>query len=222
MINRRNLLVSSILSLGGLGALLVHPALRTHRPAQAGSAISLPEAFGPWRALPAERVILPPADAQSVASYQQLTVGAYSDGKGPALVVLVASGALQTYALQLHRPEACYPSSGFTTLSLTKAERQLGGRPVAINWMEAKRGERVDRLLYWTRLGDRFTSDVWDQRVQVAMNAFRGDRSDGVLVRISAETRASQASDARIAQFANAWLEALPATQRHFLIGTTA
>ena len=219
MIDRRTFLLSGTLCAGGLGALSVHPAFRTSGTQHDASQLGLPEAFGVWRTLPAESVILPPADALSKAAYEQIAVAAYSNGQGPAIVVLVAYGPLQTHALQLHRPETCYPSSGFEILEQKIDEVALAGRRVPAGWMEAQRGNRIDRLLYWTRIGTTFTRDLWDQRLTIARNAFQGAPSDGVLVRISMEAEASEQMDLRLVEFCRAWLEALRGSERALLLG---
>jgi EpsI family protein len=172
--------------------------------------------------LPADRVILPPPDALSQAAYEQLSVGAYADGRGPAIIVLVAYGPVQTHSLQLHRPETCYPSSGFQILGQASDEIALGSHSVPVSWMEAKRGSRVDRLVYWTRIGNTFTSSLWDQRLAIAKQAFQGAPTDGVLVRISLEAQASDQTDVRLLKFVQAWLQALTQSDQDLLVGAWA
>lgn len=219
MIDRRTFLLTGTLCTGGLGALSVNPAFRTSGSPHDAPKLEFPEAFGAWRTLPAESVILPPADTLSKAAYEQIAVAAYSNGQGPAIVVLVAYGSSQTHSLQLHRPETCYPSSGFEILQQEIDEVALAGRLVSAGWMEAQRGNRVDRLLYWTRIGATFTRDLWDQRLTIAQDAFQGLPSDGVLVRMSMEAQASEQMDLRLLQFCQAWLEALRESGRALLLG---
>lgn len=220
MIDRRALLLSGLLCAGGAGAMAVHPAfLRTGKSTRADR-IDLPQRFGQWAPLPADRVVLPPADALTEAAYQQLSVRAYSDGSGPAIITLVAYGAVQTHALQLHRPETCYPSSGFQILGQDETDLELGGHLVHATWMAAQRGTRSDRLLYWTRIGQRFTTDIWDQRLAMAQYALQGAPTDGVLVRLSVEAVATPKTDARILSFLRDWVVALDKVDQSLLLGS--
>lgn len=222
MIDRRALLICSLLCAGGASAWAVHPSGLHSRRGTGETPVVLPQSFGQWRSLPPDRVVLPPADAMSQAAYQQLSVAAYSDGRGPAIVALVAYGAVQTHALQLHRPETCYPSSGFQILSLEPAAVNISGRQVHANWMAAQRGERIDRLFYWTRIGSSFTTGSWDQRLAIARHAFAANPADGVLVRLSVEATATPDTDKRILSFLREWVAALDEKGRRVLLATQA
>lgn len=219
MIDRRRVLLNGVLLAGGAAAIAVHPAMRETSEPGSSFPIKLPGAFGPWRPLPAERVVLPQADALSDAAYSQILAQAYSDGLGPAIIVLVAYGPMQTNALQLHRPETCYPSSGFAIGEQARSDLLLDGKKVPVSWLEARRGRRVDRLLYWARVGKTFTGDIWEQRATMVKNALAGKLTDGVLIRLSVESPASEASDMRLEHFARLWVDALAADVRQLLLG---
>lgn len=219
MMDRRVMLLNGVMLAGGAAAIAVHPSIRAPMGSTPSSSIRLPGAFGPWRALPAERVVLPQADSLSDAAYSQVSAQAYSDGLGPAIIVLVAYGPLQTHALQLHRPESCYPASGFEIVKQTHSQILLDGRNVPVSWLEARRGGRVDRLFSWARIGETFTSNIWDQRATLVKHAFEGKLTDGVLVRMSLEASASDKADRRLTQFARVWVDALEADVRRLLLG---
>lgn len=126
---------------------------------------------------------------------------------------------MQTNALQLHRPESCYPSSGFAIGEQARSDLLLDGKKVPVSWLEARRGRRVDRLLYWARVGQTFTGDIWEQRATMVRNALKGKLTDGVLIRLSVESPASEASDMRLEHFARLWVDALAADVRQLLLG---
>lgn len=218
MIDRRTIVLSSLLCAGGAAAWAVHPGIVRSGGKRHEHPINLPESFGQWRSLPADRVVLPPDDALSQAAYQQLSVRAYSDERGPAIIALTAYGAVQTHALQLHRPETCYPSSGFRIVSRDDTVLKVGGRVIHANWMAAQRGERLDRLLYWTRIGESFTAGIWDQRLAIAKNAFQGTLADGILVRLSVEAMATPETDMRLLAFVRAWVAAFDEGGREVLL----
>lgn len=219
MMDRRAMLLNGIMLAGGAAAIAVHPSIRAPTGSSPSSSITLPGAFGPWRPLPAERVVLPQADSLSDAAYSQVSAQAYADGLGPVIIVLVAYGSMQTHALQLHRPESCYPASGFEIVEQTRSLILLNGRNVPVSWLEARRGRRVDRLFSWARIGETFTSDIWEQRATLVKHAFERKLTDGVLVRLSVEAPASDEADRRLAQFARLWVDALGADVRKLLLG---
>ncbi|MGB3472826.1 MAG: exosortase C-terminal domain/associated protein EpsI [Erythrobacter sp.] len=209
MITRRQLIVSgAMLGGGGLG-LMVHPAMRSRDNQRASANFDIPDEFGAWRSLPASRIILPPDDALSQAAYQQQLVKAYSDGLGPPVTVVAAYGSRQTYALQLHRPEICYPASGFSLLAQSRGHLDVGDRSIAVGWITARRGTRIDRIVYWTRIADEFVDDIWRQRLTIARRAVAGELADGMLIRISTESLRPEEMDARLARFASGWSGAL-------------
>lgn len=154
----------------------------------------------------------------SDAAYSQVLAQAYSDGLGPAVIVLIAYGPMQTHALQLHRPEACYPASGFEIVKQGHSALLLDRRTLPVNWLEARRGTRVDRLLYWTRIGESFTSDIWEQRATLLKHALEGKVTDGILIRLSLEALASDSADRRLVQFARRWVDALDSDVREFIL----
>ena len=218
MIDRRSVFLNGILLAGGVAAIAVHPAMWQPSEPSPSLPIRLPGAFGQWRPLPAERIVLPQADTLSDAAYSQILAQAYSDGSGPAVIVLVAYGPMQTHALQLHRPESCYPASGFEIVEHSHSNLMIAGRNLPVSWLEARRGTRVDRLLYWARIGKTFTSNVWEQREALVKQAFERELTDGVLIRLSVEDPASEASDMRLVHFARQWVDALPEDMRHLLL----
>ncbi len=182
MTSRRDVVLGCTLLGGGALGLLVHPSLRSGEATRERAWFEMPDAFGAWRSLPASRIILPPDDALAEAAYQRQIVKVYSDGQGPPVTLVAAYGERQTYALQLHRPEICYPASGFRLLSQSAGTLIVGETALAVGWITAQRGSRTDRILYWTRIADEFVDDIWHQRWTIARGALSGEIADGMLV----------------------------------------
>ena len=102
--------------------------------------------------------------------------------------MVTAFGPAQSYATQLHRPEICYPASGFEVLEETSHDFLVAGRVVPASILVAKRGLRSDSVLYWARLGSDYPRSLWEQRRAILGASLSGSPAEGVLVRFSCRT----------------------------------
>lgn len=218
---RREFLVSGLLASGGIAAMAVHPQLHFAPAGMAPTLEAIPSRFFGWESLAPSQVILPPNDALSDDIYQSLFIRAYTDGDGPPVVAVVAVSVQQSYSLQLHRPEICYPASGFAIADEGMAALRLGGREVSSQLLTATRANRRDRVLYWTRIGDHFPATVWQQRTIIAANALRRRNADGALVRCSIPASEGIADDERLSNFVETFAGALPPDLQTLLLGGT-
>lgn len=184
--SRRELLLGGMLLAAAGGGELARPrplAGATGPPPHAFDA-AIPSRIGDYRRREADEIILPDRDSDSLTVYQQYVARTYVAPGFTPISLLIAYGAAQDYTLQLHRPESCYPPAGFT---LSPSHRlTLPGRPsIDAVTLAARRIDRYDRLLYWTRVGDAFPDSLWGQR-WVTMGALLSRRvPDGVLLRLS-------------------------------------
>ena len=215
--NRRTLLAAMALGAGGGLGLAAHPQLRRASTRPLPEEAAFPDQFGNWRAIDPDRIVLPPEDLLSATTYQRLIVRGYANGEGPPVMLVVAFGARQTYAMQLHRPEICYPASGFGLSERSEADLAWRNHMLSIGWLTAMRGSRVERVLYWTRIGSDYATSLWEQRELIVRNALCGATVDGALVRLSM-AGAGERENARLAGFAGALLDQLPVATRALLL----
>lgn len=182
--SRRDLLLGGLLLAASGGAALARPRAAPSRVDPAAFDAAIPARIGPYGRQQADEIVLPDRDGDSLAVYQQYVARTYAAPGLAPVTVLIAYGEAQDYALQLHRPESCYPSSGFT-LSPSRALVLPGPPAIDAVTLTAKRIDRQDRLLYWTRVGAAFPASLWGQR-WVTLRALLARRvPDGVLVRLS-------------------------------------
>lgn len=145
----------------------------------------LPDSVGNWRAYVPEDVVLPQEDALTGRLYDALVIKSYANSGLPPITAVLAYGAKQDYAFQMHRPEVCYPASGFwlqlfEMRNISLAEVQIPG-----NIMQAKRGSRRESVLFWTRIGEAFPQSLTEQRLAVLRDAANWQATDGILMRLS-------------------------------------
>ncbi len=148
----------------------------------------VPRRIGAWRFDTASGLVLPPADQLRDSIYSQLLTRTYvrDDATGAGVMLLIAYSGAQDGTVQVHRPEVCYPASGYR---LTRLEPH--GIPIARGVtvpgraIVAETEVRREQLIYWTRLGSHFPTRWADQHLAVAQENFAGVIPDGVLVRVS-------------------------------------
>lgn len=178
---------------------------------QFGNAI--PARIGNWVSRRTAEVVLPPQD-DSNKLYENLETRVYEADGLPAIMVLVAYSSIQQNDIQVHRPEVCYPASGYPVISQNPVDLHIAGRKIRAKMVRAQRGGLVERVLYWVRVGDQFPTDWASQRLSMAFANLRGIVPDGVLVRISAlEEPSGNVSDV-LERFTNAFLEQSPPRMR--------
>jgi EpsI family protein len=176
-----------------------------------------------WSYEMASGLVLPPPDQLARLLYDQQVTRSYSSPDQLPIMLLMAYGSSQGGMLQIHRPEICYPASGF---HLTETEVTAiplpGGRQVASRSFTASSDTRVEQVLYWTRIGDMVPTSWTGQRVAVIRSNLAGSIPDGLLVRLSTVSNDAEQAQATLKKFAAEMLGAMPAASRYMLIGPGA
>jgi len=177
----------------------------------------VPNAVGPWRAQPSGAFILPQDSAQTSA-YDQVVTRRFVAATGPDIMLLIAHGAAQSGLMRVHRPEICYASAGFQIRGLHGLHLTVAAtHTIAAQTFVGIRDDRVESVLYWTRIAAFFPQDLMAQRLLMLKLGLLGLIPDGVLVRISA-LGAGEAAPA-LAQFATELVRQSGPDGRALLLG---
>lgn len=219
MIDRRRFLLGSLLSGAGVAAFAVKPGWSGAAASPPDLDALMPNTVGQWIAGPADAVILASPDDLGESSYDALAVRHYRSATSPDVTVLLAYGRAQSYATQLHRPEFCYPASGFRISAEGSAVLPFDDRAIPAQTLTARRGDRTDELLYWARIGGRFPQGIWGQRFAIARAAIGTEPQDGVLVRLSATNPVEGAGAKALEEFALRFVAAQDEAGKALLIG---
>lgn len=184
--SRRELLIGSgcLLAAGTAYAMKPRHQIEYLRGAQLETLV--PKTFAGWEFVAASGLVLPPQDQLQDKLYTQLLTRTYVDAAGDQMMLLIAYNGSQDGVVQVHRPEVCYPASGFQLTSI--AEHVIPLTPqlsLPSRFIVAETGLRREEIIYWTRLGNAFPRQWSDQRWAVFQQNLRGDIPDGLLVRIS-------------------------------------
>jgi len=211
---------------GGLGAtalLAAAAAPRSNAAALSNSATPLeellPRSIGQWTAAPFADVLIPRAEKAEEKSYDEVVTRYYDSRSAPPVMVLIAYGKAQLGGTELHRPEACYPVAGFKLRRRPNVVLRVPGLAIDARSMTAEASDRIEQLLYWTRVGADFPTSSVAQRWSAVRQSFGGSIPDGVLVRLSALALEPAVGLAVLQRFAMDLLGAGGAPLRSLLIG---
>ena len=122
--------------------------------------------------------------------------------------------------LQLHRPEICYPASGFRLSETEPAQLKIAaGKLLPIRHFSAESGARNEQVLYWTRIGQEHPTSWLDQRMAVVRTNLKAEIPDGILVRVSTVAPNYTEAQASLEGFARALVAGSNPQLKALLVG---
>ena len=178
----------------------------------------VPKTIGRWKFVAASGLVVPPEDQLSRTLYSQLLTRVYSDGENPPVMLLIAQSAGQTGILQVHRPETCYPASGYQISAVTEHDIEVGPSALTTNSLSATNEGMTENIIYWTRVGDRIPTTWKQQKLDTAEANLRGIIPDAVLVRISTVNNDEAAGRATLDAFTKMLIASVPRSRRPVFI----
>jgi EpsI family protein len=178
----------------------------------------VPAHFAGWSFVTASGLVLPPQDQLQSKLYHQLLTRVYNRADGQSIMLLIAYGGSQDGVVQIHRPEICYPASGYTLTAVDDHLAKLAPNVlIPSRFIIADSPSRKEQMIYWTRLGSDFPRRWSEQRLSVFEQNMAGIIPDGVLVRISSDN--ADASPAILDSFAADLYGAAGGLLRRLLVG---
>ena len=178
----------------------------------------VPKSVGPWTYVSASGIVVPPEDQLSRSLYSQLLTRVYTNGDAPPVMLLIAQSGGQTGVLQVHRPEVCYPASGYQLSPVTTQNIEIAGKRLPTNRLTAIADGQDEQILYWTRVGRDLPVNWKDQRLAVAIQNIRGLIPDAVLVRVSIRSNDATSAFHTLENFVRSMVNSIPQAQRRVLI----
>ncbi|MFZ5707011.1 MAG: exosortase-associated protein EpsI, V-type [Pseudomonadota bacterium] len=179
-----------------------------------------PLKVGDWEYQTSSGLVLPPPDQLSDRLYNAIITRYYASPTGLPVMMLVAYNGVQDGMLQVHRPEVCYPAAGYRI----EEERIVpldAGRGVRVpgHYLATRSVSRFEQLIYWTRIGNDFPTEWWQQHWAVAKENLKGRVPDGVLIRFSTAAPDDQVAIATLKRFIEPLFAELGPTARRLLFG---
>jgi EpsI family protein len=219
--SRRDLLIGgAMLTAGGVAyARLPHDRTILIGPKQLEKTVPLE--VGPWVFQTASGLVEPPPDELANLLYDQQVSRYYAANDGQLPVMLsMAYGSSQGGVLQVHRPEICYPASGFRLSDTqTRALTIAPGTTIPVRFFHAVSDTREEQVLYWTRVGDMLPTSWTSQRIAIMRSNLAGNVPDGLLVRLSTIAPTEAMAWETLTGFARMMLEKAGRKGRQELLG---
>lgn len=222
MINRRDLVLGLPLLAACGGAYALTPRKRLNLLGDMDLEAEIPTSFGGWEVTPSNAMILPDAPEGSLADqlYDQTVSRLYTSDTELPVMLVIAYGGTQSDLLQLHRPEVCYKAVGFQiTYSKAVELTVFNNATLPARRLLAETNERVEPILYWSRIGDYLPTSGAEQRFMKLRNEMKGLIPDGVLVRLSSYAGAGEETYATLERFARLLVETVRPEVRPALLG---
>lgn len=221
LIARRQLLVGSGALLIAGGAFAAEPRRDVADFSRTPLDTLVPLRAGEW--VGAVDPNLVPERIDASVDHGQTISRSYQGGGAQPVMLVVSYHGPRSPDLKVHRPETCYAVAGFEGGVPSPIQAPLSRHAsVPAVAFTARRAERVETVLYWTRVGDRFPQTLRGQRTDFLLEALRGVRADGLLMRASLIGADPQEGLRTLKAFAAALVDASSAQARILLLGPQA
>jgi EpsI family protein len=163
----------------------------THKLADPKKEIDLetiiPKQFGGWVMTDtfSSGIINPPLNAVLREIYSQTLSRTYVNENSEKIMLSIAYGDNQSHKLQVHRPEVCYSSQGFTISGIRKFSLNAYIADIPAMRLLAYQGQRYEPITYWVRIGGKVVRGNLEQGFARLLYGLRGYIVDGLVFRIS-------------------------------------
>ena len=221
-IERRQLIIGG--GFLGVAAVAALATPRRHEQGLGGLKLAdvIPDRFPGWATQPDYGLVLPEA-TQPGSAYDQVLGRAFINPSLGDVMLLIAYGSAQSGLMNVHRPEVCYTTAGFTVGPLRFPQVTLPSRRlITASAFSAVRGPRFEQVMYWTRVAGDFPVSMNAERLTTFRSGLSGVVPDGVLVRISSPTHDAIQGARVLSAFAEALVNGVAGAGRRLLIGAAS
>lgn len=172
----------------------------------------VPRQFGEWREQTglAVQLVDPEVQANVNRLYSQTLSRTYVNPLGYRIMLSIAYGKDQSDALQVHKPEVCYPAQGFQLKDKERVILNIPERALPATRLRTQMGQRFEPVTYWIVLGDYITRGGVDKKMtEMRYRLLQQTVPDGMLVRISSIDQDNLRAFTVQEQFASSMVEAI-------------
>lgn len=148
---------------------------------------TIPLKFDEWKNLESKTMSMISPRQQEVLDkiYTQTIERTYINSKGQPIMLSIAYGTEQRKSMLVHFPEVCYPAQGFNLNSHSFPQLKLLEGNFTVKHLETQKGDRVEDVTYWVRVGDELVSTRPEQKWVSIKYGVKGIIPDGLLFRVS-------------------------------------
>ena len=183
----------------------------------------VPESFGEWRIDRSIVPVVPDPGLQAMLDtlYSQTLARTYVNPRGQRMMLSIAYGSDQgNEATAVHRPEFCYSAQGFRIDKVGTAEMRIGRTLVPSQRLLGQLGQRSEPITYWVTLDEAATLPGFGRKLQQIRYGLQGQIPDGMLVRVSSISNATEEAFAMQQRFLEQLYAAVPAAVRSRYFGS--
>lgn len=180
--------------------------------------------FGEWREQTglSMQLINPELQASVDRLYSDTLSRIYINRDGYRIMLSIAYGKDQSDALQVHKPEVCYPAQGFRLRDSAAYLLDLPDRSIAATRLSTTLNQRHEPVTYWIVLGEHVTRGGVDKKLkEMRYSLLEHTVPDGMLVRISSIDRDTEQAYRIQAEFATALVGAIAPEHRSRFSGSS-
>lgn len=222
-----SLLKNTVLLVLMVASALAAPMLRaTNSMADQRPPIDLndmvPRRFSDWQEQTGVATQLVDPESQTLVDklYSATLARTYINRDGYRIMVSIAYGKDQSDALQVHKPEICYPAQGFQLSKIERVVLDMPERALPATRLMTQLGQRTEPVTYWVVLGDHVTQGGVDKKLkEMSYSLFEHTMPDGMLVRFSSIDRDPAKAHQIQAEFATAFVGAIAPENRSRFAG---
>lgn len=220
LVSRRAMIAGGLLAGAGVVANARRPDVPFRMIREAKLNPLFPFKIGDWEYQTSSGLVLPPPDQMSDRLYNAIITRYYASPTQLPIMLLVAYNGIQDGMLQVHRPEVCYPAAGYAI----EHERLFpldagGGAQVPGHYLAARSVSRHEQLIYWTRIGNDFPTQWWQQHWAVAKENLKGRVPDGMLIRFSTAAPDDKTAILTLKRFLKPFFASLSPAARRLVLG---
>lgn len=181
----------------------------------------IPNEFGEWKESAREVVLVAdPGQKENLARiYTQTLSRSYESSDGYTVMLSIAYGADQRDAMQVHKPEVCYPAQGFTLESKASGILSTPVGQIPVVRIVTHMGGRHEPLMYWVTVGEQVVQGNVKKKIAEIKYGMKGQIPDGIIFRVSSIDSDTDRAVAALDKFSRQLLAELPVDIRKIIAG---
>ena len=184
-----------LLSFGGL-------LWRGEPPTRAQALPQVRDTMGLWTGTPITETAV---KEQRPDNGEAVRLMEYRMGQEPPVWLTLEGG--QGKRASFHPPEICFVGSDFEILEREPVTVVSGNTPRHLMRLVVSQNDNEYEAWYWFTVEDRITHNYYQQQLWLVMDAVRGKRTSGTLVRITTPRDDPQATHRRLLAFLTAYTD---------------
>jgi len=184
---------------------------------------TVPQTFRGWRNLDdVAQIVDPKVEEELKKIYREVLSRTYVNGTGDRIMLTIARSGNQIGRRQVHLPEICYPSQGFTVEKLPSAKVGTTYGPISAQRLMATKRTRYEPVTYWQTMGDQVVHTQWEKRIIQIRATLTGENPGGLLFRVSSIDAESEHAFAVQEKFVADMMASISPDARKKLSGLTS